>query len=454
MRTNTKTSRPTTYNTGKATVTYQGGVAITPADKELIKRLIMSNFLWEDSFYESGSEAAKKIADVVKRIAAVDPEYIRNVAIEARKEHNLRHVPLYLAALLAQNGKLTSDTVYGIVNRPDEMAELLNLYWKVNGREAVSTAPKKISKALQKGLAQAFTKFDKYQLGKYNRDKDISLTDVMYLVRPKPLNFDQASWWKALSDGTLESPDTWEVALSAGKNKKETWERLLSEGKLGYQALLMNLRNMKNENVDEELVFNALRIGAGRAKMLPFQFITAAKYNPYWESVIEEAMLSSLRGLERLSGTTVFLVDVSGSMKGTISAKGEMTRLDAASALAMLLREVCENVKIFIYDHNVEQIPDRHGFALRAAIGQPRGSTNLPNALRFAAVKAPNPARVIVFTDEQTVGKISYPNAPKGYIMNVASYDRGVGYNTNWTHIHGFSENLVKYVYEVEKEGN
>jgi len=46
--------------------------------------------------------------------------------------------------------------------------------------------------------------------------------------------------------GELATPDTWEVALSAGASvdKREAWERLLAENKLGAQALLRNLRNM------------------------------------------------------------------------------------------------------------------------------------------------------------------------------------------------------------------
>ena len=61
--------------------------------------------------------------------------------------------------------------------------------------------------------------------------------DVPFLCHAKPQHEAQAALWKKLVENTLESPDTWEVALSAGKDKRENFERLLHEGKLGGPAL-------------------------------------------------------------------------------------------------------------------------------------------------------------------------------------------------------------------------
>ena len=79
--------------------------------------------------------------------------------------------------------------------------------------------------------------------------------------------------------GTLTPPDTWEVALSAGADKRAAWERLLREQKLGALALLRNLRNMRESGVSDKLVVSAL----GEMKtdrVLPFRFIAAARYAP------------------------------------------------------------------------------------------------------------------------------------------------------------------------------
>ena len=86
---------------------------------------------------------------------------------------------------------------------------------------------------MKKGLAAAFTKFDEYALAKYNRPTPVKLRDVLFLSHAKPVDEAQATLWKRLIAGELVAPDTWEVALSSGADKRETWERLLMERKLG-----------------------------------------------------------------------------------------------------------------------------------------------------------------------------------------------------------------------------
>src|SRR5947207_2879649 len=137
------------------------------------------------------------------------------------------------------------------------------------------------SSNLVKGLAAAFTKFDEYQLAKYDRAGAIRLRDVLFLAHAKPKDEAQAALWKRLIAGELATPDTWEVALSAsqGEGKREAWERLLRENKLGALALLRNLRNFREAGVDGDLVASALA-SMKTARVLPFRFIAAARYAP------------------------------------------------------------------------------------------------------------------------------------------------------------------------------
>src|SRR5690606_26339378 len=101
-------------------------------------------------------------------------------------------------------------------------------------------------------------KFDAYELAKYDRPGPVRLRDVLFLVHAKPKAAEQAETWRKLAEKELDSPDTWEVALSAGADKRETLERLLKSGKLGYLALLRNLRNMAEADVNPALVKKAL----------------------------------------------------------------------------------------------------------------------------------------------------------------------------------------------------
>ncbi len=53
------------------------------------------------------------------------------------------------------------------------------------------------------------------------------MCNVLFLCHAKPKDAEQAAVWKRLVENTLGPPDTWELALSAGKDKRENIERLL-----------------------------------------------------------------------------------------------------------------------------------------------------------------------------------------------------------------------------------
>jgi hypothetical protein len=353
----------------------------------------------------------------------------------------LRHAPLLLVremARLASHRVLVGETLERVIQRADELAEFVAIYWS-DGRVP-------LSKQVKKGLAAAFVKFDEYALAKYNRPGSIKLRDVLFLTHAKPRDEAQVGLWRRLVDGELVTPDTWEVALSAGGNKRETWERLLAERKLGALALLRNLRNMQIAGVDESLVRGSLR-AMKTDRVLPFRFIAAARYAPQWEEALEQAMFSCVEGAAKLKGKTVLLVDVSGSMDYQLSACSEMKRMDAAYGLAILLREICEEVAVYSFSDKTKLVPARRGFALRDAINssQPHSGTMLGQAVNDVAGKYD---RLIVITDEQAHDSVPAPKG-KGYVINVASFKNGVGYG-KWTHIDGWSESVVEYIRELE----
>jgi hypothetical protein len=422
--------------------------------------------LWEDTFYESGEEIANRIQNLVK---AVKPDKVAALATEARTSGKLRHVPLWIARAMAPlptHRGYVAPILKSVIQRPDELTEFLALYWK-GGKQPLSNQVKK-------GLAAAFGKFDEYSLAKYNRDNAIKLRDVLFLTHPKPENKDQEKLWKKLIGGycskcwkredkhenikshkfveaKLETPDTWEVALSAseGENKKESWERLLREEKLGALALLRNLRNFKLCGVDENLVRKALA-QMKVERVLPYRFITAAKYAPNLEPELEQAMLKALDIKGKIGGKTVLLVDVSGSMDAAIGGKTEVTRIDAACGLAILAREMFKDVEVYTFSNDLKQVPTRRGFALRDAVknSQSHQGTYLKGALERITVPYD---RIIVFTDEQSQDGVANPrHGSLAYMINVASNRNGVGYGA-WNHIDGFSEAMLDYIVELEK---
>jgi 60 kDa SS-A/Ro ribonucleoprotein len=449
--------------------THEGAIATRINPDLQLRRLTLSTMLFEDQFYVDGKTIAEAILEATKN---VKPEKIAALAIECREAQKLRHMPLFLVRELARrkdiDAGLVSETLAAVIQRADELAEFLALYWKDQ------PGKKTLSAQVKKGLALAFQKFSAYDLAKYNRDNAVKLRDVLFLCHAKPKNDEQAAIWKQLVDGTLPAPETWEVKLSAGEGKKseeqkkEHWTALLAENKLGALALLRNLRNMQEAGVP----MDAIRAGLLKIKVdrvLPFRFISAARYAPKLETELEQAMLKCLNLQEKLPGKTVLVIDVSGSMGGMISGKSELQRFDAAGALAILLREVCDEVAVYCTAgsdhsriHKTELVPARRGFALRDLVKKGYdtlggGGIFLVQCMEYIYQREKNASRVIVMTDEQDCD-IDPAKAPakantfgkENYLINVASDHNGIGYG-KWTHIDGWSEACIDFIREIER---
>jgi 60 kDa SS-A/Ro ribonucleoprotein len=253
--------------------------------------------------------------------------------------------------------------------------------------------------------------------------------------------------FKKLADKTLESPDTWEVSLSAGKDKKETWTRLITEGKLGYLALLRNLRNMEKAGVDESIVRKAISDRKGAQRVLPFRFIAASRAAPMYDEQLSTALLACIEDQPKLTGRTIVLVDVSGSMDYQLSSKSDLKRIDAAAALGSVING---DTRVFSFSNNIVEVPPRRGLAGVDVIikSQPHSGTNLRQAIQHVNTFLHD--RLIVITDEQANARVPDPVCEKAYVINVASYRNGIGYG-KWTHIDGFSEQVLRYIHEYEE---
>jgi len=436
MRTNLAVKHP-------PIVTNEGGAAVRIGPERELRRTVAACMLWESGFYESGASVADRIKSLVPQCS---PACVAACAFEARTKMKLRHVPLLLVREMARHPAhrlLVAKLLPDIIQRADELAEFLSIYWK-------DGADQPVSKQVKTGLAAAFLKFNEYQFAKYNRDGAVKLRDVLFLCHAKAQTVEQEALFKKIVDGKLTTPDTWEVALSGGADKKATFERLMAEGQLGALAFLRNMRNMKEAGVLPETVTEyAAKVDISR--VLPFRFIAAARVVPEWEHWIEPMMLRACEGQTKLAGKTVVMLDVSGSMFSHISAKSDLQRIDAACGLAILLRELCDDVEVITFSDGQARVPARRGFALRDAIvnSQQHGGTYLGRAVA-AVNKECTFDRLIVLTDEQSADAVPVP-AAKGYVINVASNKNGVGYGP-WNHIDGWSEAVIGYIQEFEKE--
>lgn len=432
--------------------TFEGSPAARMTDEQALRRTVMSCMLWEGEFYEDGKSIVDRISDLVGK---VDPRIVADIACEARSRMNLRHVPLLITASLAKSrrapGGDVARLVDSVIQRADELAELVAIIARINGVEP-SKVKRCLSAGVKRGLAKAFSRFDEYQLAKYDREGAVRLRDVLFLCHAKPKDDEQAALWKRLVTGDLKTPDTWEVALSGGGDKKEVFERMIREEKLGYLALLRNLRNMVDAGCDLDLVKHAIEARKGGAhKVLPFRFVAAARACPQLEPSIDSALCEGIASLPSLSGETFVLVDVSGSMHHPISGRSDMTRLDAAAALASVINGY---IRVITFSDRVVEVPPRRGMAGVDAVtkSQPHSGTRLGLAIDTVNIHMKPSDRLIVITDEQSQDRATTPVAKRAYMINVASAKNGVGYGPFWVHLDGFSENVIRFIQETEND--
>lgn len=427
--------------------THEGATAKHISPELQLRRSVMNCLLFEKGFYESGVEIAERIKQLIPQ---VDAKKCYEIACSAREDAGLRHVPLLILremCRLRTHRRYVSRGLQRVIKRPDQMTDFLALYWDTN--EGKRTLPHKV----KDGLARVFTKFNEYQLRKHaHSDRKVKLRDVLFLSHAKPIDEKQATVWKRLVDNELKPIDTWETMLSAGQDKKETFHKLMIEEKLGALAYVRNLRNMVDAGCSVGIMIDyADRVDV--SKVFPWQFIAAATYAPSREVSLEKMFRRAIANQPKLPGKTVFLIDHSGSMSDLLSAKGTMKYTDAACGVAMMLRELCDNVEIFTFSESVVYIPPRSGFALRDAIkiSQPMGGTLMGQAITEVLAAHPDYDRLIVITDEQSSDRVPNPTyGRKNYMINVASNKNGVGYGP-WTHLDGFSSHVLTWMHEQEK---
>jgi 60 kDa SS-A/Ro ribonucleoprotein len=359
------------FRKAKPVVTnYEGAKAFTLDERVELYSAVVTTSL-NNKFYETADKRMDRIRSLIMKN---DPAFVAKLAIYTRNNMYLRSVPLMLAVELAktQSGNsVVSKAVKGVVQRADEITELLAYYQLANERNGAKKL-NKLSKQIQNGLSEAFNKFDEYQFAKYDRAGEIRLKDALFIIHPKAVNEQQQSLFDKIAKGSLEVPYTWETELSAlgqqkfgNENEKQVafrtkWEELITSGKLGYMALMRNLRNIIEAGVSFEIMEEvclhlANRDAIAKSKQLPFRFLAAYREIKVLSSgavpmvleALENAVEQSAMNIRGFGRNTSVLIacDVSGSMQKAISAKSKIMNYDIGLMMAMLLQSRCANVQ-------------------------------------------------------------------------------------------------------------
>lgn len=438
-----------------------GALAAKQSNVALLRRAVLANLLWEDVAYMDGMKVAEEIQRLIPLCPAKD---VYHIALEARTMQKLRHTPLFLAVEMCkypEHKKFVQELLPQIITRADMLTDFLAIYWR-DGKKPIANQAKK-------GLAKAFHNFNEYKLAKYDRNAAIKLRDVMFLCRPKPENQYEQTLFKKVADRTLATPETWEVLLSTGKDKKESWTKLITEGKIGGLAMLRNIANMQKASVDKKVIKEGLK-NLKSSMLLPLDFWKAARMNSAFDRDIEDAMIEAYKNLPKLPGKTLFIVDVSGSMGSLTSGNSTFNRMDQACAMAILAANQCEDFELVATAGNDGsriqasewiQYPKK-GFDLATQIMNTRshiggGGIFTRQCLEWCKNKFKGQEfdRIIIFSDSQDCDypdkRIPKPFGKHNYIVDVSAHTRGVNYKGVWdAEISGWSEHFLTYIAALE----
>ncbi len=388
-----------------------GGQAYSQSNELALVSLLLTSFV-NDQFYRNAQTTLDELRGLVTKVK--DKEFVAKAAIFARDRFGMRSITHALAGELTSqlNGAEWGKNFYDkVVVRVDDMTEILSYYLAYK----TSKDSPKFPNSLKKGFAKAFDKFDGYQLAKYkSENKDVKLVDLVNIVHPVPTVRNSAAL-EALVKGELKSTETWESKLSKAGQIAETeedlaqlkadaWGELISTRKIGYFALLRNLRNIITQSpqsvkaacellVDEKMIKNS--------RVLPFRFSTAyeeiSKLGSSKEVrdvlvAINQALDISVCNVPKFDGETLVVMDVSGSMSGKPS--------EIASLFGAILAKVnnCDVMTFSTSAQYKQYNPMDSVLTIRGSFRYSGGGTNFRSIFEKANKKYD---RVIILSDMQ-----------------------------------------------------
>lgn len=463
--------------TGK---THEGGAGYSRDVKSDLFLLGVSNFVGEKDFYESAQERDARYKTLVRDATMLDPEWTAKFLGWLRNDANMRSASLVGAAEFTRarlDNKLSGlsrQVIRSVIQRADEPGEML-AYWTENyGRN--------IPKPVKRGVADACTRLiNEYSYHKYNTDKGFGIGDVIELTHPSPKDAAQSelfsyaanmthglawdyddslmpmtAWRRTFYDNARVDPSvilnqtmvrqaglTWENVLSLAGDKlpkNQVWESVIPS--MGYMALLRNLRNFDESYLNRTVADSVIKRltdpeQVAKSRQLPFRFLSAYKEvgnNARWAYALEQALDLSIQNIPVFKGTTLILVDTSGSMDTPLTNKTQMRRVEAAALFGAALCRQNRDSRLFgfasgIFPHVVYPansiLSTTKEFIQR--VGEVGYGTqvwyNVQQAINYYGAK--NIARVIVLSDEQSADSADRNGFPADlplYFFNLGGY--------------------------------
>lgn len=440
----TKAQRTQTYNADEAYV--------RDAKSELF--VLAVNFMGEQeqTYYESGDARQDRFVKLIHQVTSEDPEWMQQFIPWLRNDAFMRTASAVAAAeYVAARGPHGAAVIESAAKRADEPGEILGYWLAKYGR--------KLPMALKRGLARASNKlYNEFNALKYDGvGRGVRMGDVIELTHPVPRDNAQSVLFEYLLD-RRHHPDeiraevaalpmidnnralrvvpaderreklryagaeilqasgfTWE-SLSEwlpGGMDAEAWEFAISQ--MGFMALLRNLRNFDQAGISDvtvkPIIDKFTDPGAvAKSMQFPYRFYSAYKnvVTNRWAHALDTALDLSCSNIPKLSGKSLVLIDLSGSMCATLSAKSEVQNWEAATIFGVAqFRAAGFSGDLVGFGTDNEAVLMSKGMSILKGVEKVRAlqtsgrlgwSTNMWNAL---SRHYSGHDRVLIFTDEQ-----------------------------------------------------
>lgn len=330
-----------------STTTHQGGQGFTQTpEKELIGMLSTGMV---NTYYEKENEREQRFREVISKVVKKNLLFAVKALIYARTVFGQRSVTHYGAVEMIPylsgssfakkffSKRNRKENKGGIIYRLDDMTEILALYFAKHG----DNSP--IPNAIKRGFKDAIENADAYELAKYQmKGNKVSLVDIVNLVHPSetkkqgyvtiPSNeyikaIKGTKWEKNITEfdktvtistlhalvlgilkqfNTVEDKNTKsgqeiakkikegeitneEAKIELNEAKVENFVELIETKKIGYLALLRNLRNIINTG-NNDLIDNACKL------LVNEEFIRNSLVWPHQIDLAMEVMILGFSG--------------------------------------------------------------------------------------------------------------------------------------------------------------
>jgi len=340
---------------------HQGGEGFKLSPKlELIS--LLATGISGNKYYESLDDRSQRLLDLVDEVAKKpkDVEFVAKALIYTRSVIGQRSVTHLAAVGLTPHlsgmelGKKffskrdRKGETGGIIHRLDDMFEIAAAYFHLNPD---STLPS----AIKKGFRNALENADTYELAKYQgKGKEVSLIDLIRITHPRPDDSMIDTFEKLIAGdlkqfNTVEDKNTKsgqevaakiasgtitaeEAIVEVTEAKRDNFAELIKTKKIGYIALIRNLRNILKSGPNAEtlglmsdMLTNEKLIK--QSLVFPHQIDLAMEIMLALKDVkvplaileaIDKSYTLAIPNLSELfpNGNTAVVIDTSGSMQG------------------------------------------------------------------------------------------------------------------------------------------